>query len=119
MGFLDRDGSGTAALYHTTPAGNLYLDRASPRYIGGILEMLNARLFGFWNDLPEALRTGKPQNEVKHTGKPMFEELYADLPRLEQFMGAMTGLSRMNFEALAEKFDFKPFQTLCDVGGAT
>ena len=49
----------------------------------------------------------------------MFEELYADLPKLEQFMGAMTGLSRINFEAFAEKFDFSPFKTLCDVGGAT
>jgi precorrin-6B methylase 2 len=81
--------------------------------------MLNARLFKFWHDLPEALRTGKPQNEVKHSQKPMFEELYSDLPRLEQFMGAMTGLSRINFEAFAEKFDFSPFKTLCDVGGAT
>ena len=81
--------------------------------------MLNARLFRFWHDLPEALRTGKPQNEIKHGQKGMFEELYADLPRLEQFMGAMTGLSRINFEAFAEKFDFSPFKTLCDVGGAT
>ena len=67
--------------------------------------MLNARLFKFWNDLPEALRTGQPQNEIKHGEKGMFEELYAE-PRLEQFMGAMTGLSRINFEAFAEKFDF-------------
>ena len=66
-----------------------------------------------------SLRSGKPQNEVKHGQKGMFEELYAELPRLEQFMGAMTGLSRINFEAFAEKFDFKPFKTLCDVGGAT
>src|SRR5207244_10002 len=84
-----------------------------------ILEMLNVRLFRYWHDLPEALRTGKPQNEVKHTGKHIFEELYSDLPRLEQFMGAMTGLSRINFEAFAEKFDFRPYKTLCDVGGAT
>jgi cyclopropane fatty-acyl-phospholipid synthase-like methyltransferase len=49
----------------------------------------------------------------------MFEELYSDLPRLEQFMGAMTGLSRINFEAFAQKFDFSKFQTLCDIGGAT
>jgi cyclopropane fatty-acyl-phospholipid synthase-like methyltransferase len=34
-------------------------------------------------------------------------------------MGAMTGLSRINFEKFAEKFDFRPFKTLCDVGGAT
>jgi precorrin-6B methylase 2 len=31
----------------------------------------------------------------------------------------MTGLSRINFEAFAQKFDFAPFQTMCDVGGAT
>lgn len=55
--------------------------------------MLNARLFRFWHDLPEALRTGKPQNEIKHNGRPMFDELYSDPRRLEPFMGAMTGLS--------------------------
>src|SRR6187401_104730 len=119
MKFLGREGDGPAAKYFNTPEGALFLDEKSPRYIGGILVMLNARLFKFWHDLPEALRTGKPQNEIKHGQKGMFEELYSDLPRLEQFMGAMTGLSRINFEAFAEKFDFSKFQTLCDVGGAT
>ncbi len=119
MKFLDRENDGPLARYSNTPEGALFLDAASPRYIGGILVMLNARLFKFWNDLPEALRTGRPQNEVKHGQKGMFEELYSDLPRLEQFMGAMTGLSRINFEAFAEKFDFSQFKTLCDVGGAT
>jgi len=119
MHFLQREGNGPAAKYSNTPAGALYLDSNSPRYVGGILVMLNARLFKFWNDLPEALRTGKPQNEIKHGQKGMFEELYAELPRLEQFMGAMTGLSRINFEAFAAKFDFSRFKTLCDVGGAT
>jgi hypothetical protein len=119
MKFVDRQGIGPEARYANTPATAVYLDRNSPRYVGGIIEMLNARLFRFWHDLPEALRTGKPQNEIKHSQKSMFEELYSDLPRLEQFMGAMTGLSRINFEALAEKFDFAPFKTLCDVGGAT
>jgi hypothetical protein len=49
----------------------------------------------------------------------MFETLYEDLPRLEQFMGAMRGISMGNFQALAEKFDFSKYNTLCDVGGAT
>ncbi len=117
--FLAREGDGASAKYSNTPEGALFLDEKSPRYIGGILTMLNARLFKFWNDLPEALRTGKPQNEVKHGQKGLFEELYGDLPKLEQFMGAMTGLSRLNFEAFAEKFDFSKFKTLCDIGGAT
>ncbi|MCU1326154.1 MAG: O-methyltransferase family 2 [Bryobacterales bacterium] len=119
MKFLEREGDGPDALYSNTPAGAAYLDRASPRYVGGILVMLNERLFKFWHDLPEALRTGKPQNEIKHGQKGMFEELYAELPRLEQFMGAMTGLSRINFEAFARKFDLSKYATLCDVGGAT
>src|SRR3954451_2721568 len=119
MRFLDREGDGPDAKYFNTPNGALFLDEKSPRYIGGILVMLNARLFKFWNDLPEALRTGRPQNEIKHGQKGLFDELYSDLPRLEQFLGAMTGLSRINFEAFAEKFDFSKFQTLCDVGGAT
>jgi len=117
--FLERDGDGAGATYRNTADGATFLDRASPRYVGGIFEMLNSRLFRFWHDLPEALRTGKPQNEIKHGQKGMFEELYSDLPKLEQFMGAMTGLSRINFEAFAEKFDFSKFETLCDVGGAT
>ena len=119
MKFLDREGDGPSAEYFNTPAGALYLDRGSPHYVGGILVMLNERLFKFWHDLPEALRTGKPQNEIKHGHKEMFEELYNDQSRLEQFMGAMTGLSRINFESFAAKFDFSKFRTLCDVGGAT
>ena len=119
MKFLGREGDGPTAKYFNTPDGELFLDEKSPRYIGGILVMLNSRLFKFWHDLPEALRTGKPQNEIKYGEKGMFEVLYSDLPRLEQFMGAMTGLSRINFEAFAGKFDFSKFQTLCDVGGAT
>ncbi|MEO6759996.1 MAG: methyltransferase [Saprospiraceae bacterium] len=119
MDFLERDGDGPGAKYSNTPASALYLDSTSPRYVGGILVMLNERLFKFWHDLPEALRTGRPQNEVKHGMKGIFEELYEELPRLEQFMGAMMGLSRINFEAFAEKFDFSNYKTLCDIGGAT
>src|SRR5262245_10754550 len=39
MRFLGRDGDGPGALYFNTPEGALYLDQASPRYIGGILVM--------------------------------------------------------------------------------
>jgi hypothetical protein len=116
---LDRDGEGADAVYRNTDAPAVFLDRASPAYVGGILEMSNARLYGFWGDLTEALQTGKPQNEVKHAGKGMFEELYSDEARLEQFMNAMSGISLGPFSALAEKFDFSRYETHCDVGGAT
>ncbi len=116
---LDRDGDGPDAVYRNTEAGAAFLDKASPAYVGGMLEMSNARLYPYWGDLTEGLRTGMPQNEVKHTGTTMFDELYQDEAALEQFMGAMTGLSAGPFNALAEKFDFARYGSLCDVGGAT
>jgi hypothetical protein len=119
LGFLERDGDGPEARYRNTVDTATFLDKTSPTYIGGILEMFNARLFGFWNGLTDALRTGEPQNEIKSTGKPVFDELYADPARLEQFMQAMSGISLGNFHALAERFDFSKYSTVCDIGGAT
>ena len=117
--FLERDGDGSEALYRNTPETALFLVHNSPQFMGGFLEMANSRLYPFWGDLTEALRTGSPQNEIKHTGAPVFAELYRTPERLEQFMDAMAGISAGNFQALANKFDFSPYQTLCDVGGAT
>ena len=57
---------------------DLFLDRAKPSYIGGILEMANARLYGFWGSLTEALRTGELQNESKGAGEDIFAAIYAD-----------------------------------------
>lgn len=119
LGFVERDGDGPAAKYRNSDAAQVYLDQGSDRYIGGIIEMLNARTYRFWGDLPEALRTGRPQNEIRHSEQPLFDALYADPARLEQFLQAMKGISQVNFEAFAEKFDFTPYTSLCDVGGAT
>src|SRR5919198_2810360 len=86
LGFLEREGEGSTGRYRNTAETAAFLDKRSPTYIGGMLEMSNARLYGFWGDLTEALQTGKPQNEVKHTGRSMFDEVYSDPARLEQFM---------------------------------
>lgn len=115
---LDRDGDGPEARYLNTPDTAVFLDRESPDYIGGLFEMANARLYPFWGDLTEALRTGKPQNELKHSGTSMFETLYERPERLEQFLNAMQGASRANFRKLARDFDFSRFKSVCDVGGA-
>jgi O-methyltransferase domain/Dimerisation domain len=119
LGLLARDGDGATGQYRNTAETAALLDRKSPQYIGGILEMANARLYRFWADLTPALKTGKPQNEIKHSGRSMFDELYADPQRLEQFMDAMAGISAANFAILAETFDFSPYGTLADIGGAS
>ncbi len=116
--FLERDGNGAEAKYRNTAETGTFLDRNSPGFIGGFLEMANDRLYAYWGDLIEGLKTGKPQNEIKHNGAPMFAELYSKPERLEQFMDAMAGISAGNFQAFAEKFDLSSYNTLCDVGGA-
>ena len=119
LGLLERNGNGESAEYRNTPSTALFLVKTSPQYVGGILEMANARLYRFWADLTPALKTGLPQNEMKSTSKSMFEALYADPARLEQFMDAMSGISMGNFMAFAEKFDFSGYGSLADIGGAT
>lgn len=117
--FLERDGDGSDAKYRNTAETAAFLDRGSPTFIGGFLEMAHDRLYPFWGDLVDGLKTGRAQNETKDGGKGLFEELYSKPERLEQFMDAMAGISAGNFEALAEKFDFSNYKTLTDVGGAT
>src|SRR3954471_22378338 len=83
LGMLARDDG----RYANTPETDLFLDRAKPSYVGGMLEMANARLYPFWGHLTEALRTGRPQNEAKHDpGAAPFAALYADPARLRLFL---------------------------------
>src|ERR687895_550603 len=89
LGMLARDDG----RYANTPETDLFLDRAKPSYVGGLLEMANARLYPFWGSLTEALRTGHPQNEAKVGEEDPFAAVYADPGRLEGFMEAMTGIS--------------------------
>lgn len=114
LGFLKREGD----TYGNTVETDLFLDRNKTSYIGGMLEMANARLYPFWGHLTEGLRTGLPQNEIK-TGAPgLFDGLYADPARLRQFLSAMTGLSRGANVAIARNFPWKDYRTFCDVGTA-
>ena len=113
LGMLKRTGT----RYANTPETGFFLDRHKPSYIGGILEMANARLYRFWGSLTEALQTGKPQNEVK-TGEDFFGTLYADPQRLEGFLKAMTGLSLGAARAIAKKFPWKKYHSFMDIGCA-
>jgi hypothetical protein len=119
LGFLEREGQGPEARYSNGEEAAAFLDRNRPGYMAGFLEMCSARLYRFWGDLTDGLRTGAPQNELKHGGHSMFEELYKEPARLEQFMQAMAGISAGNFRAFAQKFDFSRYHTMADIGGAT
>ena len=113
LGMLEREGE----RYRNTPETDLFLDGSKPSYIGGLLEMANARLYPFWGSLTEALKTGEPQNEAK-TGEDFFGRLYEDPDRLAQFLQAMTGLSMGAAKAIAAKFPWDRHRTFADVGTA-
>lgn len=114
LGMLEReDGS-----YRNTAETNHFLVRGELGYIGGMLEMANERLYPFWGSLTEALRSGLPQNEMKTGGAGLFEVVYGDPARLRLFLSGMTGLSMGASKAIAEKFPWKDYQTVVDVGGA-
>ena len=111
---LQRDKAG---LYSNSREAARFLDRASPNYIGGIIEMFNARLYGFWGSLTEALRTGEPQNEAK-SGGDLFANLYADPVQLEGFLRGMTGITSPVADALVKAFPWKVVRSVVDVGSA-
>ena len=113
LGMLDREDG----RYANTPATDRFLDRAKPSYVGGLLEMANARLYGFWGSLTEGLRTGAPQNEAK-AGDDFFEALYADPARLAQFARAMSAASGGAAQAIAAKFPWRDHRSVIDIGCA-
>jgi hypothetical protein len=113
LGFLQRiDG-----VYHNTPETALFLDKAKPSYMGGILEMANHRLYPFWGSLTTALRSGEAQNESKGGHDP-FAAIYADPDRLREFLRAMSGVSHGANLAIAHKFNWSAYQSCADIGTA-
>jgi hypothetical protein len=117
LGFLNRVELLDNAIYSNTIDTDIFLDKNKPSYIGGILEMMNNRLYGFWGNLEEGLLTGQAQNEAKN-GENIFEKIYKDADQLKGFVHAMTGVQMGGFISFAQKFDFSKYKTLTDAGGS-
>lgn len=113
LGFLEREDD----LYSNTPESSKFLVRGKPNYMGSLLEITNNRLYEYWDSLSEALKTGKPQNELKNDGEAnFFEKVYADDEKLKEFVTGMTGLSTGSAIELADRVDWDEFDTVCDIG---
>jgi len=60
-----------------TPESNAFLVEQGLSSLSGWFEMVNDRLYPFWGDLEEALRTGRPTNELEddqtHSRRPSTE----------------------------------------------
>lgn len=104
-------------IYQNTAETDVFLDKSKPSYIGGILEMCNHRLYGFWGSLTTALRTGESQNESKGGHDP-FAAIYANPASLREFLRAMSGVSRGANMAIAAQFPWAQYQSCADIGTA-
>jgi len=113
MQVLARDTNG----YANTPETELFLVRGRPSYVGGLLEMANARLYSSWGRLSDALKTGKRQSENEDPND-IFTALYADPNHLRGFLSAMSGVSAGAAQAIADKFPWRDHKTFVDVGTA-
>jgi hypothetical protein len=118
LNFLNREGISDSSVYSNAEETDFFLDKTKPTYIGGILEMADHRLYRFWDNLADGLKTGLPQNEMKDGGENLFAQIYQSPAKLREFINAMTGVSVGNFMVLASRFDFSPYKTLCDIGGS-
>lgn len=115
LGFLERN----EGRYSNTRDADVFLDKAKLSYIGGILEMANARIYEPWGRLTEALRTGKPQaRDSESDGEAGFHKLYEDPAKVLEFASAMTGVSMGTSRAIAQKFDWSRVETFVDLGTA-
>ena len=114
LGMLEREDG----RYRNTPETDLFLDRNKPSYQGGLLEMLNDRLFGFWNSLTEGLKTGEPQNEAKTGEGNLFDAIYSDPRLLRGFARAMTASSIGPAMVMAATFPWDRYKTVIDIGCA-
>ena len=118
LGFLFKSGEGNGLNYTNAPDADLFLDRNKGSYIGGLLEMADSRLYRFWGNLTEGLRTGEPQNEIRNGGLDPFSRSDLDPETFRGFIQAMTGLSMGSAQALAQIFPWERYHTFADVGTA-
>lgn len=114
---LEREDGQTGHLYGNTPDAELFLDKAKPSYMGGLLEMANARLYPIWGSLTESLCTGRPQSEADEHGD-LFAAIYRDEQGLRGFLQAMTGVSLAAAQAMARRFPWAECRTFIDIGAA-
>jgi len=103
--------------YRNTPQASTYLVPGKPTSFVGWFEMVNDRLYPFWDDLETALRTGQPQNELDTDGVHPFEGvIYHDDDILEQFCSAMTSFSMAAAGVIANEFDWRDHESVVDLG---
>lgn len=95
--------------FSLAPASRQFLLETSPQYLGGMIRFESA-LWRCWEELPEAIRSGKPRRPAD-----MYQ---ADPQETETFIGAMDSLvkARGDVDALSSALDWNVVEEMLDVG---
>lgn len=103
--------------YANSPLAEEYLVRGKPYYFGGVVTMLDRRLYLPWNRLTEALKTNRAQTWGESPG--LFEAIASNREEQRVFTEAMHSWSVQSGKAVAGAFAFAKFKHLLDVGGGS
>ena len=113
LGLLEEDDG----RYVNSPLAEEFLVRGKPYYFGGLVQMLDQRLYPGWGRLTEAIRTNRPTTWDPERQSSIFDG--EDPQLLEVFWEAMHSLSTFTARALGEAIDLSGARRLLDVGGGS
>jgi ketosteroid isomerase-like protein/SAM-dependent methyltransferase len=115
LNLLDRENG----LYRNTPVSAAVLDESDPeQYLGDFLKFMSNRAYPSWGNLKIGLQTGLPQNHAEDGKSELFDVLYAQPEPLRKFLRGMSASAMGAILALVERFPWKKYTTVADVGCA-
>jgi len=107
-----------AQRFALTPLGDALKTGAPGAARGTLLALCGPWFWHGWEEILYSLQTGKSGFE-KAFGMPVFDYLGQHPADASYFSEAMVGFHGAEPPAVAEAYDFSPFKTVVDVGGAT
>jgi 3-hydroxy-5-methyl-1-naphthoate 3-O-methyltransferase len=113
LGLLEQDDG----RYRNSAVSEEFLVRGKRYYFGGFVQMQDRVIYPAYGRVSEAIRRNRPTAYDPERDKSFFQG--QDPAILENFWEGMHSLSTLTAGALAEAFDFGPFNKLLDVGGGS
>ena len=108
---------GEGRTFALTPLGEA-MRTGAPGAARATLLAFNGLLWRGWEEFAYSLQTGKPAFD-KVFGTPLFEYLATDRALASHFNETMVGFHGQEPPAVADAYDFSPYSTIVDVGGAS
>lgn len=103
-------------VFALTPHAEMLRSDAPGSMRNGVIFMGEEWHWRVWGDMLHSVRTGKPAWGHVH-GAEVFDYFTVNPEQAEIFNRAMTDMSVATAPAMVEAYDFKGFETLCDIAG--